>query len=438
MLNKWLFKHIDNSSLIAFRILFGILITLESFGAILTGWVNNVLITPKFTFTFIGFEWLQPPNEWMYVYYILMGVFGVFVTIGFRYRISMFAFAVLWTGTYVMQKSAYNNHYYLMVLLSFVMVFLPAHKRYAIDAKRNPQIVKNSMPQWCSLIFIAQMAVFYTYASIAKWYPDWLDTTVVEILLQRKKDYAVIGPLMTQKWFHYFIAYSGIIFDLLIVPLMLWKPTRKYAFVSAIIFHLFNSIVFQIGVFPFMSLALCVFFFEPQTIKNIFFKSKELYVGSEISLPKKANLIKGVLIIFVVWQILMPLRHWVIKDDVLWTEEGHRMAWRMMLRSKTGIAQYTVVDKRNGKETKIKLEDYLTRKQIAHASSKPDFIWQFAQYLKKEFEKEKSTTVSVFVDCKIRVNGRPFQPLINPSVDLASEKWNAFKHHDWILPSKLD
>ncbi|WP_316930169.1 HTTM domain-containing protein [Leeuwenhoekiella sp. MAR_2009_132] len=35
-------------------------------------------------------------------------------------------------------------------------------------------------------------------------------------------------------------------------------------------------------------------------------------------------------------QLELPLRHWIIKDDVLWTEEGHRLSWRMMLRSKGG------------------------------------------------------------------------------------------------------
>jgi len=39
MLNKILFKPIDNSALIVFRILFGLLISIEAFGAILSGWV---------------------------------------------------------------------------------------------------------------------------------------------------------------------------------------------------------------------------------------------------------------------------------------------------------------------------------------------------------------------------------------------------------------
>ena len=78
MLNRSLFKHIDNSALIIFRVFFGLLITLESFGAIATGWVRQTLIEPEFTFSFIGLEWLQPlPGMWMYVYFCIMGIFGI-------------------------------------------------------------------------------------------------------------------------------------------------------------------------------------------------------------------------------------------------------------------------------------------------------------------------------------------------------------------------
>ena len=67
MAERFLFKHIDNSALIVFRILFGLLIFLEAVGAILTGWVRKTLVEPEFTFSFIGFEWLQPlPGNGMY------------------------------------------------------------------------------------------------------------------------------------------------------------------------------------------------------------------------------------------------------------------------------------------------------------------------------------------------------------------------------------
>ena len=438
MLNRWLFKYIDNSALVVFRVFFGLLITLESFGAILTGWVKQTLIEPEFTFSFIGFEWLQPlPGMWMYVYFCIMGIVGIGVMLGYKYRFSIIAFTLLWAGVYFMQKSSYNNHYYLLVLLNIFMCVLPAYRYFSIDVKQNPRLLKHGMPQWCSLIIIAQMAIVYTFASVAKIYPDWLDTTVMEIFMRGKKDYYVIGDLLQQKWLHYILAYGGILFDLLIIPLLLWKPTRRATFFIAIIFHLFNAIVFQIGIFPFMSLALCVFFFDPKTIQNLFFKKKSFYIEDEIIIPGYKSLLIGVFSLYFIVQIGIPLRHWFIQDKVLWTEEAHRLSWRMMLRSKYGVAHYSVVDKTTNKKTIIKLDDYLTKKQINMVSSRPDMIWQFAQHLKEKHTIE-GNEVAVYVDCRVSVNGRPLKLLIDPKIDLTSVRWNAFKHSDWILPSNLD
>ncbi|TYA74400.1 HTTM domain-containing protein [Seonamhaeicola marinus] len=438
MLNKWLFKHIDNSALVVFRIIFGLLCFLESIGAIVTGWVKSTLIDPKFTFTFIGFEWLQPlPGNGMYFYYAIMGVFGLFVMLGYKYRFSMFAFAIMWSGTYLMQKSSYNNHYYLLMLLSSIMVFMPANTYASIDAKLNPNIKRNSMPLWCKWVFVIQLFIVYTYASVAKLYPDWLDFTVLEILMKSKADYILVGDLLQHKWLHKVLTYGGILFDGLIIPLLLYKPTRKYAFFISIFFHLFNSFIFQIGIFPYMSLAFSLFFFEPKTIQNIFLKKKSFYDLEEVIVPNYKPILISAFGVYFIVQVLLPLRHHIIKGDVLWTEEGHRLSWRMMLRTRRGHATYTVKSKETGKSFIVNLNDYLTRKQKRNASSKPDFIWQFAQHLKQKF-KDNGQDVSVYVSSKVSINGKPFQPLINSEVDIASLDWETFKHSEWILPSKQE
>ncbi len=433
---KFLFRHIDNSPLIVFRIIFGLLCFLESVGAIFTGWVKRTMIEPEATFTFIGFEWLQPfPGHWMYFYYVVMGIFGFCIMIGYKYRFSVLMFLFMWTVTYLMQKSSYNNHYYLLIFLTGLMAFQPANRYLSVDAKLNPEIKQISMPYWCSFLFIFQMFIVYTYGSVAKIYPDWLDTSVMELLMKAKQHYYVVGELLQEKTVHYFLAYGGILYDGLIIPLLLWKPTRKLAFFASIFFHMFNSIVFQVGIFPYMSLAFTLFFFEPKTIRNIFLKKKPLYEANEVLAPKTAKLWVVFFSIYFLIQIVLPIRHHFIQDNVLWTEEGHRMSWRMMLRTKRGFGTYKVVNKQTGNQIPIKLDDYLTKKQQRHIKTKPDFMWQFAQRLKKDFAKE-GIDISVFVTSYVSVNGKQRQLFIDPKVDLAAVEWSAFKHSDWILPSK--
>jgi hypothetical protein len=255
--------------------------------------------------------------------------------------------------------------------------------------------------------------------------------------MKSKQHYVLVGDLLQHKVVHYFVAYGGILFDGLIIPMLLWKPTRKIAFFASIIFHLFNSFIFQVGIFPYLSLAFAVFFFEPQYIQNLFLKKKPFYEANETIVPNYATAFKTVFIVYFMVQIALPLRHHFIEDDVLWTEEGHRMSWRMMLRTKHSTTTYIVVDKATNNSTLINFDDYLSKKQRKPAGSKPDVIWQFAQRLKKEYAK-KGMDVEVYVRAFVSVNGKPKKQLIDPEVDLASVKWHPFKHQEWILPSKQD
>ena len=365
-MNTFLFRHIDNSSLVVFRIFFGLLCFLESVGAIFTGWIKKTLIEPEFTFSFIDFSWLQPlPGNSMYAYYIIMGVFGLLIMLGYKYRFSAFAFAIMWAGTYFMQKSSYNNHYYLLFLLSFIMAVLPANRYASLDVKLKPKLKSISMPNWCRWLFILQLFIVYSYASIAKIYPDWLDGSVIKLLMQNKSHFPLVGELLQNETVHYFIAYSGILFDGLIIPFLLFKPTRKYAFFASIFFHLFNSFIFHIGIFPYLSLAFCLFFFEPKSIRNIFLKKKELYTGNDIKIPSYQNVFKIAFAVYFIIQIALPLRHYFIQDNVLWTEEGHRLSWRMMLRAKNGSINFRVVDNATNSIIPIKLNNYLTKKHMA-------------------------------------------------------------------------
>ena len=434
-MQKFLFSKIDNSPLIIFRILFGLLITLESWGAIATGWVLRVLIEPQFTFNFIGFEFLQPlPGNGMYYYFFLMGLCGIAVMLGFRYRIAIVSFTILWAGAYLMQKSSYNNHYYLLFLLNIIMCFLPAHKNLSFDVKHNYTQKTDWMPSWVKWLIVTQLFIVYTYASVAKFYPDWLDTTVAANLMRSKKDFFLIGSIVQQKWAHYVIAYFGIIFDGLIIPALLYKRTRKIAFLLAIFFHLYNSFVLHIGIFPYLALAFCVFFFEPKVIRKLFYSKtkKEITDTNESFQPKSWIIIS--IGIWLLIQTLLPLRHWFIPGDVLRTEEGHRLSWRMMLRSKGGSNTFFVKEKKdeNSPLKRIDLRAYLTKKQIRSMGGKPDLIWQFAQHLKKTY-KSQGKDIEVYVKNRLRVNGKKQQPLIDFSTDLASVEWDYFKHNYWIV-----
>ena len=120
--------------------------------------------------------------------------------------------------------------------------------------------------------------------------------------------------------------------------------------------------------------------------------------------------------------------------NVHWTEEGHRLAWKMMLRVKSGYISFTAKDPETGESQLILLKDYLTPNQRRKISTRPDMIWQFAQYLKKDLQQKGWKQVEVYAKTSTSLNGRKRQPLIDPDVNLAGVEWQRFKHSPWILP----
>lgn len=69
MPEKWLFKRIDNSALILFRVCFGFLLVAQSWGSLLTGYVTEKISPLQFSFNFIGLDFIQPlPGIWMYLF----------------------------------------------------------------------------------------------------------------------------------------------------------------------------------------------------------------------------------------------------------------------------------------------------------------------------------------------------------------------------------
>ncbi len=427
---------VDNSPLVLFRVVFGLLLVAEAGGAILTGWVRRTFIEPKFTFTVIGLEWWQPlPGDGMYYYFGLMALCGVGVTLGYRYKWAIGGYTLLWTGAYVMQKTSYNNHYYLLILLCGLMWLMPAHGAFSLDARRRG-VQARTCPRWCGEVLILQLGIVYTYAAIAKIYPDWLEARPLDIWFAARAHYPVLGPWLQLGWVKQLVAYGGIAFDLTIVPLLLWGRTRWLAVGLSAGFHLFNSLVFHIGIFPYLMLGMLLFFFPAEAVRRRFFPRRPpveaVRVPPTLTTPQRA--LGWFFLLYFAIQVYLPLRHWFYPGDVHWTEEGHRLAWQMMLRSKSGTSHFEIEDPQTGQRTRVQPRDFLTPKQARSMAVRPDMTWQFAQYLRRHHAQQGQPGVRVYAYNQVSLNGRPAEPLVDSQVNLADVPWERFGTAEWITP----
>ena len=428
-------QTVSNAPLVVFRVLFGLLMVLESFGAIATGWVHRTYVEPTLTFPVLTCGWPPPvPGQGMIGWFVVMGCAALGVMLGWRYRLCAWLLSVLWTGAYLMQTTSYNNHYYLAVLVCWAMSCMPAHRRAALDVRRTG-LREEACPAWIPRAFRLQLGIVFTYAAIAKLYPGWLGGEYLAVNLGSKGDRWLLGPLLVEPWFQRLIAFAGIGFDALVIPALLWKRTRMVAFCGLVVFNLFNSLVFRIGIFPYMVLALAVFFFEPPTIERIFRwipgLGRHEVAGEPHATPR---LVRAVLVIYFAVQIALPLRHHLYEGDVNWTEEGHRMSWRMMLRTKSGTLRLVARDPNTGKEWAVDQDLWLTEKQKARVAVRPDMLYQFVQHLKADFAEREMPDVELYARVSlVSLNGTARAPLYDSSVDLAQVDWDPFGRDRWVL-----
>ncbi len=433
---NFLYRNTDAAPLAAFRILMGLLMAAEGFGAIITGWVGDNFVNVPFTFNFIGFEFLQiiiGPQA--YLIYVLLGIAGIGISLGYRYRLMTSLYLVLWAAVYFAQKTSYNNHYYLLLLFCMLFLIAPMNVYRSLDVKQGRVKESQSVPYWSIWIFKASLAIVYFYAACAKLYPDWLSGKAVGTFLSGKCDYPILGAYCHSDWLIMLISYGGILFDFFVIPALWYKPTRKCAFVVSIFFHLFNSVVFQIGIFPYMMLITTILYFEPAAMRKLFFRNSlaNAITGYRYPAPFRKKSLQAGLAVYFSLMVLLPLRHFLYPGSPHWSEEAHRLSWHMMLRSKYGIIQYRVVDPQSGNTEIIEPGGRLPDKMAQSLATRPDQIWQYAQHIKAEYQEKGIANPEVYVISSVSLNHRPYRPLIDPNANLAAEPWNHIKPHKWIL-----
>lgn len=419
--------------LIWFRIVFGALMTVESFGAIATGWVHSTFIEPNYTFPMIGFEWLRIlAGPQIHAYFAVMGVAALGVTLGYRYRVSAFVLALMWSGAYLAQKTHYNNHYYLAALFAWWMAVLPAHHQRSLDVKAGRVRRYERASPWVLRLFRIQVLIVFVFAAIAKLYPGWLNGDYLRVNLGAKGDRWPLGWLVVEPWFQTFTKYAAILFDALVIPALMWKRTRFLAVLGLIGFDLFNSIVFRIGIFPYMVIGLIVFFYEDR------FEGEGEGAGNgEVW---RARWLPAAAVIYLAIQVLLPLRHHLIPGDVTWTEEGHRLSWRMMLRTKGGWVRLRAKSAAANESWVVPSRAILGSDEHARRiATHPEFLYQFVQILKEHYARERGIVdLEVYAEqSAVSLNGTPVRPLYDPGVDLARARWRPGLEHDpWVLPRR--
>jgi vitamin K-dependent gamma-carboxylase len=429
---------VNIAPLVYVRILFGAIMCWEVCRYFASGWISKYYIKPDFLFKYFGFGWVHPlPGPGMYYLFILLGLAALFILVGLWYRWATIFFFVAFTYVFLLDATRYLNHFYLIALVSYLLIFIPANQAVSLDVRFHPALRTPVAPRWSLWMLRFQIGVAYFFGGVAKLSYDWMQGEPIRTWIAGRQDFPLIGSWFDQEWMVYFFVGGGILLDLLIVPLLFWKKTRRWMFLAAVFFHLFNSQLFQIGIFPWFMMAMTLVFFPPEVpekILNIFglrvkpepakTKGPKRYKAPPLITPAEPGLasawLLGLMAFFVVFQVLMPLRHLVYPGNVNWTEEGHRLSWHMKLRDKEGRLVLKVQSQDTTWYIAPKL--FLRKHQLRVVTGQPDLIIQLAHHVGRQFRERGHPDVQVFALTDVQLNFRKPQMLLDSTVNLMQVK----------------
>src|SRR5918999_4121209 len=119
-----LFEPVDAAPLVYFRIAFGLIMLVEVWRYFRANWIARYFIVPSFHFTYYGFEWVRPwPPLGMYLHFAALGLLAACILLGYRYRLSATLFFLGFSYVFLLEQARYLNHFYLICLISFLMIF---------------------------------------------------------------------------------------------------------------------------------------------------------------------------------------------------------------------------------------------------------------------------------------------------------------------------
>lgn len=441
-LARWLdaaFRPIDAASVAVFRVLFGVIMVWEVLRYTTKGWVADYYIEPDFQFKYIFFEWVEPwPGLGMYVHFAVLGVLGALIAVGLWTRLACALFFVGFGYVFLLEQAHYLNHLYLVVMLVGLLAFLPLDHMLSVRAWRDPAARSQTVPAWVLWVLRLTVAVPYFFGGVAKLNWDWLRGQPMVAWMAKRADMPLVGPVVSHPDVALGMAWGGALYDLAVVPLLLWRRTRTLALVLSFSFHLSNHFLFSIGIFPWLMMAATLLFLDPDWPREAFpwlferFDRPEPEGGGFRSWPRRGPVLVGIGL-FVAYNVFMPFRHLLYPGNPSWTEEGHRYAWHMKLRNKTGRATFQLVDPEAGERWMHDPQDHLTRRQYRKMRSRPDMVLQYAHKLRDEARAEGREQIQVYAHVRAALNTRRTQALIDPTVDLAQVERDLW-HAEWIVP----
>lgn len=448
-LSRELLQDVPIDFLVIYRIAFGVVMCYWAIYNLRYGIpYNSYTITP-YHFTYYGFDWVKPLDlelavggvaiDGMSLLFIGMAVFAVCIALGLWYRVAATIFGICYAYWFLLDKAYYLNHYYLCAILSLMLPLLPADRAFSIGAWLHPERRRGTTPAWTLWLLRFQIGIPYFFGGIAKLNADWLRGQPMRTTLAHMSDHPWVSRFpFDQEVLVQMVCWGGLAFDLAIMPLLLYRRTRWFGFLLACGFHFSNHNLWNIGIFPWLMMAATTIYFDPgwprQLLNRLGLAAKPIVekVQSSGRLRWTQRLTVASVLLWMTFQVLMPLRVFVTPGNPSWSEVAHHFSWHMLLRAKVSGLRIYATDPKTGRSGTIDLRKYVNLRQLSVVGRDPRLIHQLCLIIEEDLRERGFPDTELRALALVSLNGRKPQPIIDPTVDLTKQPRN-LSYPDWIV-----
>jgi vitamin K-dependent gamma-carboxylase len=415
---------VDGASLAVFRIGLGLVGALVVARLWWNDWLSSLYATPTHHLRYPGLGWIpEVPRQAVFVVATAALVGALLVAVGWHHRLGAALFATSFAWLEATEATTYLNHYWLVTYLFVLAAFLPLSAAFSLQARGHGG--KVWVPLGALWLLRGQIVLVYFYAGIAKLRSDWLVQGMpLRLWLPARADLPVVGGILDEPPTALVLAWLGLAFDLSVGFALLHRKLRPWAFAGVVLFHLATWLLFpSIGIFPLAMIVVTSVFFDPDWPRKLRAARARLSASSPSPFrPRAVEWGKAATSLAAVWlllQLFLPLRHFLMAGDAVMTGAGYRFAWNVLAVEKAGSVSFRVTDVAAGNTWIDDATDLYTPTQIRVAASEPDLILQMAHAVAAAWQ-TAGPVIEVRADAFVSINGRPEQRLLNPDIDLAA------------------
>ena len=482
----------DARPLCAFRALFGTCMLVHVCRLHFLSMYRRSVLEPTFHFQYELAPVIPPTSEAVaQVHLGALAVCSLGIALGLCCRTCCVAFALLYTYFVLCERTMFNNHYYLYILIATQLAIADTCHLLAVGGAFSGRAQKPQV--WQVWLLRLQLCIVYFYAGVAKCNADWL-LHHEPMRTKLRDEAAVYTPslrwLLASPSFAQGVSIGGVVFDLAIGPMLLHPRSRGLAALLATGFHMSNSMLWSLGEFPWVMAITSLLFFDHVPLSNALLAraggrcEERGGGGSEVASGKThggSNDVdnrgdRGVVkydttashpsarwmalgVIFGILQLLLPLRPALASGfdmiDAVHTKTHTLLSWRMMavstrnfinisLRSEAlgGSFQMMRTYNRlavrlpNGSRHHLQLSDWLLPRQAGYMPYTPHMLLQFAQAAVYQLRVCRTAAARCRVEGDLwsSINDRPLQRFVSPQADLSAVRVPLLQRPEWVMP----